>query len=69
MNKIKIKVNGEGISIGNNLTLSGLLLERELSENNIAIEINNEVIPKGLWTNKIIKEGDSIEIITAIGGG
>ncbi|MBH32219.1 MAG: thiamine biosynthesis protein ThiS [Gammaproteobacteria bacterium] len=69
MNKIKIKVNGEDISISSNLTLSNLLLERKLSENNIAIELNGEVISKDLWINKIIKEDDSIEIITAIGGG
>lgn len=69
MNKIKIKVNGEDISISSNLTLSNLLLERKLSENNIAIELNGEVISKDLWAKKIIKEDDSIEIITAIGGG
>jgi len=39
------------------------------SNQKIAVELNNEIIPRSSYANKIIVAKDRIEIITAVGGG
>ena len=58
-----------------------LKIERGLSINSIIsyehdlikltkfLEINKKIIPKSSYINHELKDGDKIEIITAIGGG
>jgi thiamine biosynthesis protein ThiS len=46
-----------------------LSLDKNIHDKNIVIEINKIIITKSMWKEKIIKEDDVIEIITAVGGG
>jgi thiamine biosynthesis protein ThiS len=34
-----------------------------------AVEVNEQIVPKSNYDIFLIKEGDKIEIVTAIGGG
>ena len=44
-------------------------MEIGLNNEKIAIEVNNEIVPRSQLKNKLIVDGDNIEIITAVGGG
>ena len=66
---MKVFLNGKKIKVGNNLTAQQLLSEMGYKDKRIALEINGEVTPKSEYSNKIIVENDSIEIIYAVGGG
>ena len=46
-----------------------VLKELKIEKNGIAIEINQIVVPKSQYKNKIIRNGDQIEIVQFIGGG
>ena len=35
----------------------------------VAIEVNEEIVPRSHLKNKLVVDGDKIEIITAVGGG
>jgi len=35
----------------------------------IAVEVNEEIIPRSQLKNKLVVDGDKIEIINAVGGG
>ncbi|MBT7814492.1 MAG: sulfur carrier protein ThiS [Gammaproteobacteria bacterium] len=66
---MNIIVNGNKISIEKNINLENFLKLNNINNKNIVIEINKIIITKSMWKEKKIKEGDVIEIITAVGGG
>ena len=50
-------------------TIRKLLENKNIKNKYYAIEINGKIIPKSNHETYVIKDGDSIEIVTAIGGG
>ena len=50
-------------------TIKKLLENKNIKIKYYAIEVNRKIIPKSDHETHIIKDGDRIEIITAIGGG
>ena len=42
---------------------------QNLSQKKIAIAVNGSIIPKKEYQKIILKEGDKIEIVQAVGGG
>jgi|TARA_B100002019_G_C21143290_1_gene534381 sulfur carrier protein len=66
---MNIYVNNQNIEVAQEITISQLLDIQKVKTTYIAIEINNEIIPKSKYLNHIIHDGDKIEIITAVGGG
>ena len=66
---MNIIVNGDKISIEKNINLENFLKLNNINNKNIVIEVNKIIITKSMWKENKIKEGDVIEIITAVGGG
>ena len=50
-------------------TVKRLLENKNIKNKYYAVEINRKIIPKSEYKTYVIKDGDKIEIITAIGGG
>ncbi|MFL2552598.1 MAG: sulfur carrier protein ThiS [Gammaproteobacteria bacterium] len=50
-------------------TVKNLLENKNIKNKYYAVEINKKIIPKSNHETHLIKDGDKIEIITAIGGG
>ena len=50
-------------------TVHDLLNNLGIKQNNVAIEINLELVPRSLYQSHQIKDGDKIEIIHFVGGG
>ena len=68
-NKIQIYINGKKKTINISYSLIDILKEYSLENKLIAIEINQEVIPKSNYKGKKINQNDRIEILELIGGG
>ena len=66
--KINITVNGENISTKVN-TLELLLEELKINKDNIAVEVNKNIINKNNFNSYILENKDIIEIVNFIGGG
>jgi thiazole synthase len=66
---INIYINGESKIIKGELSVLSLLKLLNLNKNNIAVEINREIINKSNYNDYIIKQNDRIEIVNFIGGG
>ncbi len=64
-----ISINGKEKNINDNLRLNQLIEQLELNGKRLAVEVNQEIIPKSEHANYRIKDGDNIEIVHAIGGG
>jgi len=66
---MKVFINGNEKSCSASLTLYSLLIELEQANKRVAVEVNGEIIPRSHFENKLIVDGDEIEIINAVGGG
>ena len=68
-NKIQIYINGKKKNIKSNCNLIDILKEYSLINKLVAVEINQEVIPKSSYKSIKINKNDKIEILELIGGG
>lgn len=59
--------NKEGFFVST--TLSQLISELEIATTGIAVAVNRKIIPRQLWEQTLLSEGDSIVIIKAVYGG
>ena len=69
---MKIKVNGEEKKLelrNENASLSETLDLMGYRPNTIIVELNNLIINSKMWDNVTLKEGDSLEIVSIVGGG
>lgn len=61
-------VNGEKTSIVDVSTVSDLISALDIRDN-VAVEINREIVSRSAFDQHRLADGDQIEIVTAIGGG
>jgi len=66
---LKIIVNGKSRSLPGPLSVRQLIQEMDLMDKRIAVEINGDIVPASQHTTYQLSDGDSIEIVGAIGGG
>ncbi|WP_299435153.1 sulfur carrier protein ThiS [uncultured Aquimarina sp.] len=64
-----INVNNQIYSISENCSIEKLLEQLGIVTNGIAIAINNEIITKENWNQKVVREHDIVTIIQATQGG
>ncbi len=66
---MRIYVNGEETQVEAGLQLTSLIQQLELTGGKIAVEINQEVIPRSTFGDYRLQPDDRVEIVRAIGGG
>jgi len=57
------------IRINGPVTLSGIIEGKRLIPERIVVEYNREIIPRERLGDITVKEDDSIEIVSFVGGG
>ena len=62
-------LNGESHSAPTPLTVLELLRSRALEQRRVAVAINAVVVPKSRFAEVLIRDGDKVEVIQAVGGG
>jgi thiamine biosynthesis protein ThiS len=66
---MRVYINGEAQALGEAGTVAGLVEKFALDIRKVAIEINRTIVPRSLYGQTILCEGDEIEIVQFIGGG
>lgn len=66
---MKILINDQYHEIENNKNLKEVIALIEYSNKKFAVAINQVFIPKSQYTEKLIKDGDVIDIIIPVQGG
>ncbi len=51
------------------LTIAQLVSELQFVGKRIAIECNGEIVPKSQYAQAILQDGDTLEVVGAVGGG
>ncbi len=64
-----IVLNGEPRAVRAELSLAALLDELGLAGKRLAVEVNRDIVPRGEHATRVLRDGDRVEIIHAIGGG
>jgi len=67
--QVTIAVNGDAQTVIAGSSLEHLLEQLGMQGQRVAIEHNQDVIPRSEYANVSLKAGDRVEIIRAIGGG
>jgi len=62
-------VNGERRSLPAGVTLDAVVRELSDRPTGVAAAINGEVVPRAEWPSTTLRDGDEIEILTAVQGG
>ena len=66
---IDVSLNGERLNV-EHATLQALLLARGYKlETAFACAINNTFVPRPQWPERVLLDGDKIDIVTPITGG
>ena len=68
MSKLQINLNGEVAELNSN-SLIALLNNSAPKDRPFAIEINGIIVPSSDFDNFKLTNNDTVEIITAVGGG
>ena len=63
-----VKINGEELNIAGR-TVAEFLSESGYDIKRVAVELNGDILPKVQYDNAVLKNGDSVEIVSFVGGG
>jgi len=66
---VEITVNGQKRSLPPGTTVATLLNELGLSGQPAAVEVNKSLVPKRRHAEQTLSEGDTVEVVTLVGGG
>ena len=66
---MRIQLNGEPLELPEGETVLALLARQELTGRRVAVELNQDIVPRSQHAETVLKEGDQVEVVHAIGGG
>ena len=67
---MKLNINGEEREFNTSaLTLAALVETLGMKADRVAVELNRDILPRTLWAETMLKEGDRLEVVHFVGGG
>ena len=66
---MKIYINQKEIEVQDNISVKELLDMQQIAIEGTAIAIDNKLVPKNEWKDRILTDGNKITIIRATFGG
>jgi sulfur carrier protein len=66
---LRISLNGVEQHVDAAMSVAALLADNGYADRKVAVEINCEIVPKSALVQRLIQEGDRIEVVHALGGG
>jgi len=67
--RLLIQINGEALEVKENISLPELIASLKLKPEQVAIELNEEVVRHAQWESTTLEEADKVEIVHFVGGG
>ena len=64
-----ITVNGKQIRLTSEMSVADYLEQNNYQIDRIAVEMNEEILPKYSYSETMLKDGDRLEVVTFVGGG
>ncbi|MEW2525222.1 sulfur carrier protein ThiS [Streptomyces sp. NPDC047071] len=64
-----LSVNGEARDVAAGTTLDALVAELTTAPSGVAAALNETVVPRARWATTVLRDGDRVEVLTAVQGG
>ncbi|GAB2595419.1 sulfur carrier protein ThiS [Streptomyces capparidis] len=66
---VSVSVNGEPRDVPGGTTLDRLVAALTTAPSGVAAAVNEAVVPRGRWAATTLRDGDRVEVLTAVQGG
>jgi thiamine biosynthesis protein ThiS len=66
---VTVTLNGESRALDGPVSIAGLLATLGFEARKVAVERNEEIVPRSQYTATWLASGDALEIVHFIGGG
>jgi len=66
---VTVIVNGEPKECPEGFSLAHFIDRLGLKADRVAVELNRQIAARGTWSEKLLREGDRLEIVHFVGGG
>ena len=67
--EIQIQVNGQARTWRSGATVADLLHDLDIKVERVAVELNLEILDRAVFGERVLNDGDRLEILGFIGGG
>jgi sulfur carrier protein len=66
---MRIQLNGEALELPEGQSVADLLARLDLAGRRVAVELNLDIVPRSQHAATLLRDGDRVEVVHAIGGG
>jgi sulfur carrier protein len=66
---VTVLVNGERRRLAADTALDTLVTALSAAPSGVAAALNETVVPRAQWPKTLLREGDRVEVLTAVQGG
>jgi sulfur carrier protein len=66
---IQVKLNGEPRELAEGSTVVQAVAALTAAASGVAAAVNGVVVPRGSWAATLLRDGDQVEVVTAVQGG
>jgi sulfur carrier protein len=66
---VKVLINGEPLVLADGATVADVLRRFGAPASGVAVACGGEVVPKASWSTTSVRDGDELEVLTAVQGG
>ncbi len=66
---VQVKLNGEACELPDGSTIAQAVAELTAAPAGVAAAVNGDVVPRGSWDATLLRDGDQVEVVTAVQGG
>ena len=66
---MRIQLNGEALELPEGQSVADLLARLDLGGRRVAVELNLDIVPRSQHAATLLRDGDRVEVVQAIGGG
>ncbi len=66
---MQIELNGHETVLDGPITVARLLERCSLHPQRVAVEINEELVRRTEFAERLVEDGDRVEVVTLVGGG
>lgn len=66
---MNITLNGKARELPAEAEVATLLSALGVRPEQVAVAVNGEVVRRSDWTTTVVRDGDAVEVVRAVGGG
>jgi sulfur carrier protein len=66
---VQVRLNGEARELPDGSTIAQAVAALTAAATGVAAAVNGDVVPRGVWTATPLRDGDRVEVVTAVQGG